>query len=102
MGNPEDIHNFPKRYENAFQQLEKSDISKKNKELILKFGRSCKRKENKISTIAMNLNILRWIAAVFFRSINILLVFHFPLNLERRRMIFKAVEIVARGYLPGK
>ncbi len=62
MGNPDDIHNFPKRYENALQQLEKSNISKRNKELILKFGKSCKRKGNKTSTIAMNLNILRWIA----------------------------------------
>ncbi|MCX9074189.1 MAG: site-specific integrase [Candidatus Methanoperedens sp.] len=83
MGNPDDIHNFPKRYENALQQLEKSDISQRNKELILKFGKSCKRKGNKISTIAMNLNILRWIAIAIQKDLDSLTEDDFDIFLDR-------------------
>lgn len=83
MGNPDDIHNFPKRYENALQQLEQSDLSQRNKEIILKFGKSCKRKGNKTSTIAMNLNILRWIAAAIKKDIDSITEDDFDTFLDR-------------------
>ncbi|MDD5614988.1 MAG: site-specific integrase [Candidatus Methanoperedens sp.] len=70
MGDPDDIHNFVKRYENALAQVEKSDISKKNKELIPKFAKYCRKKGNRLSTIAMDINTLRWVAQIIKKDID--------------------------------
>ncbi len=44
-----DIHNFDYQYDNAKKGLEKSDISEKNKDFIIKFDRACSLEKLSIS-----------------------------------------------------
>ncbi len=57
MGNPDGTHGFDKGYEAAVRRLNEAHISEKNKELIVEFARSSKKKGNKKSTYTNDLNI---------------------------------------------
>ncbi len=70
MGNPDDIHDFPKRYQNALVQLEKSNISQKNKDIILKYARDGRKKGNRLSTITNNINTMRWLAVAVDKDLD--------------------------------
>ncbi len=92
MGNPDDIHNFPKRYENALVQLEKSDISQKNKDLAIKFAKYCKKKGNRLSTVSMDLNTLRWIAIAIKKDVELMTEDDFDTLIERLELQGKNTE----------
>ena len=60
-----DIHDYEKRYESSIKTLEKAEISQKNKDLILKFNKTCALENLSIGKVKATIYV-SWHGRLFF------------------------------------